>query len=228
MSSATREQIIGLLKVAACPASCDNGVVVRDQLHGEIEQCQFCFERLKAIAALQAAEPVAAQVRYRRPEKGLPSWSVWQPSKVDETKPKYHFDEQGWEVEYRLLYTVPQPAHEHPAAAAFSDYDPGLINDHGGGNVGWWQDYIRSEIERANDFWRGQLESSECQPAKAQVPDEAFNIIEGIRAELTWPGWRSTSSRDWVMDSISELLSMLTASPARGHSDETQQDEAER
>lgn len=57
-----------------------------------------------------------------------------------------------------------------------------------------------------------------CPPAKAQVPDEAFNLIEGIRAELTWPGWRKTSSRDWVMDSLSELLSMLTASPAPGES----------
>lgn len=59
MSNVTREEIIGLLKVAECPASCDNGVVVRDQLHGEIEQCQFCFEREQAIAALQAATPVA-------------------------------------------------------------------------------------------------------------------------------------------------------------------------
>lgn len=54
--------------------------------------------------------------------------------------------------------------------------------------------------------------------APAAVPDEAFNIIEGIRAELTWPGWRpgwlSTRSRDWVVYRISELLSMLTASPA--------------
>lgn len=54
-------------------------------------------------------------------------------------------------------------------------------------------------------------------PAPAAVPDEAFNIIEGIRAELTWSGWRKTSSRDWVMDSLSELLSMLTASPAPDH-----------
>lgn len=52
-----------------------------------------------------------------------------------------------------------------------------------------------------------------AKPAPAAVPDEAFNIIEAIRAELTWPGWRKTSSRDWVMDMISELLSMLTAAP---------------
>lgn len=31
-------------------------------------------------------------------------------------------------------------------------YDAGLLNDYGGGNVGWWHDYIRHEIERCNDF----------------------------------------------------------------------------
>jgi hypothetical protein len=38
-----------------------------------------------------------------------------------------------------------------------SDYDAGLLNDWGGGNVSWWQDYLRAEIGRANDFWRAQL-----------------------------------------------------------------------
>jgi hypothetical protein len=38
------------------------------------------------------------------------------------------------------------------------DYDAGLLNDYGGGNVGWWQDYIRAEIGRCNDYWREQVE----------------------------------------------------------------------
>jgi hypothetical protein len=37
------------------------------------------------------------------------------------------------------------------------DYDAGLIGDHGGGDVGWWQDYIRAEIGRANEYWREAL-----------------------------------------------------------------------
>ena len=41
----------------------------------------------------------------------------------------------------------------------YQDYDPGLLNDYGGGNVSWWFDYIRYEIERCNDFWRSQVES---------------------------------------------------------------------
>jgi hypothetical protein len=34
------------------------------------------------------------------------------------------------------------------------DYDPGLLNDYGGGNVDWWMDYIRSEINSCNAYWR--------------------------------------------------------------------------
>ena len=39
-----------------------------------------------------------------------------------------------------------------------SDYDAGLLNDFGGGDVGWWQDYLRAEIGRANDYWRDLYE----------------------------------------------------------------------
>jgi len=34
------------------------------------------------------------------------------------------------------------------------DYDPGLLNDYGGGNVDWWMNYIRSEINSCNAYWR--------------------------------------------------------------------------
>ena len=40
-----------------------------------------------------------------------------------------------------------------------ADYDPGLLNDYGGGNVGWWQDYIRYEVDRCNAYWRGRIEA---------------------------------------------------------------------
>ena len=35
-----------------------------------------------------------------------------------------------------------------------TDYDAGLLSDFGGGNVEWWQDYLRAELERANSHWR--------------------------------------------------------------------------
>lgn len=42
-----------------------------------------------------------------------------------------------------------------------SDYDAGLLNDFGGGDVGWWQDYLRAEIGRANDYWREQYATAQ-------------------------------------------------------------------
>lgn len=40
---------------------------------------------------------------------------------------------------------------------AIAAYDAGLLGDGGGGNVEWWQDYIRSELGRAHDFYADQL-----------------------------------------------------------------------
>jgi hypothetical protein len=46
-----------------------------------------------------------------------------------------------------------QTAHNMPSDE-IADYDCGMLNDHGGGNVSWWWDYLRSEIGRCNDYWR--------------------------------------------------------------------------
>jgi hypothetical protein len=47
-----------------------------------------------------------------------------------------------------------RPVTVAEAMAQMPDYDAGLLNDWGGGNVEWWQDYLRAEIGRANDYWR--------------------------------------------------------------------------
>lgn len=39
------------------------------------------------------------------------------------------------------------------------DYDPGLLNGYGGGNVDWWMNYIRSEINSCNAYWRDLIDS---------------------------------------------------------------------
>lgn len=36
-------------------------------------------------------------------------------------------------------------------------FDAGLLNDFGGGNVGWWHDYIRSLLGEADQFYREQM-----------------------------------------------------------------------
>lgn len=42
------------------------------------------------------------------------------------------------------------PVELHP-------YDAGLLSDWGGGNVEWWQDYLRHELNRAHEFYNSQL-----------------------------------------------------------------------
>lgn len=39
-------------------------------------------------------------------------------------------------------------------SAEIADYDCGMLNDYGGGNVDWWWDYIRAETNRCNEYWR--------------------------------------------------------------------------
>ena len=38
-----------------------------------------------------------------------------------------------------------------------TEYDAGLLNDFGGGNVEWWQDYIRAELGRAYEHYQSQI-----------------------------------------------------------------------
>ena len=39
-----------------------------------------------------------------------------------------------------------------------NEYDAGVLNDWGGGNVGWWHDYLRCELANANQHWIEQTE----------------------------------------------------------------------
>ena len=39
------------------------------------------------------------------------------------------------------------------------DYDPGLLNNYGGGNVAWWHDYLRNVVHDCNTYWRELIDS---------------------------------------------------------------------
>lgn len=70
----------------------------------------------------------------------------------------------------------------------FQDYDAGMLNDWGGGNVSWWLDYLRAEIERANNHWREQTGPLPLytHPQPAQHPDDAAvdRFAEAMKAKL--------------------------------------------
>jgi hypothetical protein len=69
---------------------------------------------IKRLKAATVQEPVSAQHRFRHPQKGMPGWSVWQPAEVTSRRPTWEIDSQGYEVEYRLLYTTPPAAQPVP------------------------------------------------------------------------------------------------------------------
>lgn len=58
-------------------------------------------------------------------------------------------------------------------------YDAGNINSFGGGDVEWWQNYIRSELERAHDFYAQQAENIRQQAIRecAEVADDSRRTV---------------------------------------------------
>jgi hypothetical protein len=81
--------------------------------HSDDQMQDYARAAIAAHEAKQTAEPVAAQHRFRHPQKTMPDWSPWQPCKVAD-RPAYALDSQGYQVEYRALYTHPQPAKREP------------------------------------------------------------------------------------------------------------------
>ena len=78
-----------------------------DMYAEEWQKTQQALTALEQIEqAVGSAEPVAAQQRFRHPQKNMPSWSVWQPCKI-KNRPSWEIDSQGYEVEYRELFTTP-------------------------------------------------------------------------------------------------------------------------
>lgn len=97
-------------------------------------------------------------------------------------------------------------------------YDAGLLNDFGGGNVGWWQDYIRAELGRAYDFYQSQIAAP--QPAQATQSEvtggrEAFEscaLMEGSlfkrRADDPDKYWDGNVQDDWELWQARAILTL--------------------
>ena len=57
-----------------------------------------------------------------------------------------------------------------PAGRVLDCYDAGILNDFGGGNVEWWQDYIRAELGHAHDFYQSQIDAANTPPQQPKEP----------------------------------------------------------
>lgn len=60
----------------------------------------------------------------------------------------------GWDFGRRI---VRNPSF---GIRSLDPYDAGLLNDYGGGDVEWWQNYIRDELDRAHDFYQSQVDGA--------------------------------------------------------------------
>lgn len=63
---------------------------------------------------------------------------------------------------------------EPVAKDAMPTYDAGLLSNYGGGDVEWWQDYIRAELNRADDFYQSWWQSAHPSPS---APVDIAEII---------------------------------------------------
>jgi hypothetical protein len=59
-------------------------------------------------------------------------------------------------------------------------YDAGMLNDHGGGSIEWWQDYIRAEIERCNDHWESDYAALQAERDRLR---ELVNKLVDVKSE---------------------------------------------
>jgi hypothetical protein len=67
-------------------------------------------------------------------------------------------------------------------------YNAGSLSDHGGGNVDWWWDYMRAELDRAHDFCQSQVESASApQAERAAMPsDDAIEQAALKHVAIMW------------------------------------------
>lgn len=87
-------------------------------------------------------------------------------------------------------------------------YDAGYLNDYGGGNVSWWQGYIRTELERCDEYWRSRFPD----------PDEIGAATDTRESEiyagrLRAAGWERCGTY-WAHGPVSKLA-MLPDTIAR-------------
>ncbi len=94
----------------------------------------------------------------------------------DNGKPEYDEAREAITACQQALTAQPAPVQE---PVALEEYDAGLLNDYGGGNVEWWQDYIRAELGRAYEHYQSQIAAPPAQPAPVQEPVVWISAVTG-------------------------------------------------
>ena len=93
-------------------------------------------------------------------------------------------DRKNQEIDMLKRGFVPVSGMNKQVVDVREEYDCGNLNDYGGGNVSWWQDYIRAEVGRANEFYASTIgslkEENERLKAEHKLLRERLNLERGI------------------------------------------------
>lgn len=112
--------------------------------------------------------------RYEDEELNI-AWLGWQAAQSYCPSPDpVKLAELGWQmIECPICgggaQAFPQQAAQSAAVPVVGEvdcYDAGLLSDFGGGNVEWWQDYIRAELARAHEFYASQMPTTSITAAE--------------------------------------------------------------
>lgn len=83
-----------------------------------------------------------------------------------------------------ILTALTQPREAR--SLVLDRYDTGLLGDGGGGDVEWWQDYIRAELERAHEFYQDQANAAPAHP-REEMGEEVHRSDCGIYSDPPTP-----------------------------------------
>jgi len=104
---------------------------------------------------------------------------------------------QKLELEAILSKYRPVPVVKEQGEAGLDgivDYDAGLLSNYGGGNVSWWQDYLRHELMACNEHWRAAIQLIHPSPVASGLVEEMtiYNntVIRNVDSEM----WRQVDS----------------------------------
>lgn len=102
---------------------------------------------------------------------------------------------------------------------ALDAYDAGLLNDYGGGNVDWWQDYLRAELGRAHDYYAEQFAALHPPPEPAALERTASlsGVMKGEgAADVTKPAAPPSDAVRGALHAAMEAMNKAWLAMGRG------------
>ena len=116
-------------------------------------------------------------------------------------------------AEVRAMLDAAPVSEAKAQGVELDHYDAGLLNDFGGGNVDWWQDYIRAELGRAHDFYQSQFSGLNAAPVQqVSVPDGWRLVPVELTQDMHDAGRAALASGSVPMAKV--YRAMLSAAPA--------------